>query len=93
MRKITINHLARVEGHGGVTATIDGKIVTDVKFNIFEGPRLIERLTVGRTPEEDVSLSPRICAICSISHKNAVIRAMENALSVSVPEKVVRVRG
>jgi sulfhydrogenase subunit alpha len=92
MRKITINHLARVEGNGGVTATIDGKIVTDVKFNIFEGPRLIERLTVGRTPEEDVSLSPRICAICSISHKNAVIRAMENALSVSVPEKVILAR-
>jgi sulfhydrogenase subunit alpha len=88
MKKITIEHLARVEGNGGVTATIDGKIVTDVKFNIFEGPRLIERLTVGRTPEEDVSMSPRICAICSISHKNAVLRAMENALSVTVPQKV-----
>jgi len=92
MKKITIEHLARVEGNGGVTATIDGKVVTDVKFNIFEGPRLIERLTVGRTPEEDVSMSPRICAICSISHKNAVLRAMENALSVSVPQKVYLAR-
>ena len=92
MKKITIEHLARVEGNGGVTATIDGKIVTDVKFNIFEGPRLIERLTVGRTPEEDVSMSPRICAICSISHKNAVLRAMENALSVTVPQKVYLAR-
>jgi len=92
MKKITIDHLARVEGNGGVTATIDGKVVTDVKFNIFEGPRLIERLTVGRTPEEDVSIAPRICAICSISHKNAVIRAMENALSVTVPQKVYLAR-
>jgi sulfhydrogenase subunit alpha len=92
MKKITIEHLARVEGNGGVTATIDGKVVTDVKFNIFEGPRLIERLTVGRTPEEDVSMSPRICAICSISHKNAVLRAMENALSINVPKKVYLAR-
>lgn len=92
MKKITIEHLARVEGNGGVTATIDGKVVTDVKFNIFEGPRLIERLSVGRTPEEDVSMSPRICAICSISHKNAVLRAMENALSVTVPQKVYLTR-
>ena len=92
MKTITIEHLARVEGNGGVTVTLDGKVVTDVKFNIFEGPRLIERLSVGRTPEEDVSMSPRICAICSISHKNAVIRAMENALSVDVPEKVVLAR-
>lgn len=92
MKKITIEHLARVEGNGGVTATIDGKVVTAVKFNIFEGPRLIEKLTVGRTPEEDVSMSPRICAICSISHKNAVLRAMENALSVNVPKKVYLAR-
>lgn len=92
MKTITIEHLARVEGNGGVSATIDGKVVTDVKFNIYEGPRLIERLTVGRTPQEDVSMSPRICAICSVSHKNAVIRAMENALAVEVPEKVTLTR-
>ncbi len=92
MKKITIDHLARVEGNGGITATIDGKVVTDVKFDIFEGPRLIERLTVGRTPEEDVSMAPRICAICSVSHKNAVLRGMENALSVVVPQKVYLAR-
>ncbi len=92
MNKITIEHLARVEGNGGITVTIDGKMVTDVKLNVFEGPRLIERLTVGRTPEEDVSLAPRICAICSVSHRNAVLRAMENALSVTVPQKVYLTR-
>lgn len=88
MKTISIEHLTRVEGNGGISATIDGKVVTDVKFNIFEGPRLIERLTVGRTPEEDVSISPRICAICTLSHKNAVLRAIENALSVKVSPKV-----
>jgi sulfhydrogenase subunit alpha len=92
MKKISVNPLARVEGNGGISATIDGKTVTDVKFTINEGPRLIERLTVGRSPEEDVSMSPRICAICSISHKNAVLRAMENALEVEVPQKVVLLR-
>jgi sulfhydrogenase subunit alpha len=81
-----------VEGNGGISATIDGKAVTDVKFSIYEGPRLIERLTIGRTPEEDVSISPRICAICTLSHKNAVIRAMENALSIQVPPKVTLLR-
>jgi len=87
MKTISINPLTRVEGNGGVSVTLDGKIVTDVKFTIYEGPRLIERLTVGRTPEEDVSLTPRICAICSVSHKLAAIRAMENALSVQVSAK------
>lgn len=92
MKKITIDHLARVEGNGGVTVTIDGQVVTEVKFLINEGPRLVERLAVGKTPEEDVSITPRICAICTISHKNAVIRAMENALGVTVPPKVTLLR-
>ncbi len=88
MKKISVDHIARVEGNGGISATIDGNVVTDVKFIINEGARLIERLTVGRTPEEDVSIAPRICAICTLSHKFAAIRAMENALAVEAPRKV-----
>jgi sulfhydrogenase subunit alpha len=87
MKKITIDHLPRVEGNGGITAIIDGQVVTEVKFYINEGPRLIERLVIDRTPEEDVSLTPRICAICTVSHKLAAVRAMENALQLKVPAK------
>lgn len=92
MKRISIDHLPRVEGNGGVFATIDGNVVTEVKFVINEGARLIERLTVGKTPEEDVSIVPRICAICTLSHKNAVLRAMENALGVKVSPKVALLR-
>jgi sulfhydrogenase subunit alpha len=87
MKTISIEHLARVEGNGGISATIDGKVVTEVKFTIFEGPRLIEKLVLGRTPEEDASMSPRICAICSCSHKNGVLRALEKALDVKISQK------
>jgi len=80
MKIISVDHLARVEGSGGISATIDGKVVTDVKFSIYEGPRLVERLTIGKTPE------------CSISHKYAALRAMENALSIKVPTKVSLLR-
>lgn len=92
MNKVSVDQLPRVEGNGGVVATVDGKVVTEVKFVINEGPRLIERLTVGKTPQEDVSIAPRICAICTLSHKNAVLRAMENALGIQVPPKVTLLR-
>jgi sulfhydrogenase subunit alpha len=92
MKTISVEHLPRVEGNGGIYATVDGHVVTEVKLVINEGPRLVERLTVGKTPEEDVSIAPRICAICTISHKNAVLRAMENALDVRVPAKVTLLR-
>jgi len=92
MKKISIDHLPRVEGSGGISAIIDGKKVTDVKFSIYEGARLVERLTLGKTPEEDVNIVPRICAICTVSHKYAALRAMEKAISVKVPEKVTLFR-
>lgn len=87
MKKISVEHLARVEGNGGISATIDGNVVSEVNFIINEGPRLIEKLVLGRTPEEDASMSPRICAICTCSHKNAVLRAMENALNIQISQK------
>jgi sulfhydrogenase subunit alpha len=92
MKIISVEHLPRVEGNGGIYATLDGHVVTEVKLVINEGPRLVERLTIGKTPEEDVSIAPRICAICTLSHKNAVLRAMENALDVKVPAKVTLLR-
>ena len=92
MKKITIDHLERVEGCGGITVTIDEKIIRDVKFNIFEGPRFFERLIIGKTPEEVVSLVPRICGICSISHRYAALRALEKALSIQVPRKIKLLR-
>ncbi len=92
MKAISVEHLPRIEGNGSIIATVDGNVVTEVKLVVNEGPRLIERLTIGKTPEEDVSIAPRICAICTISHKNAVLRAMENALGVQVPEKVTLLR-
>ncbi len=92
MKTISVDHLTRIEGNGGISATIDGKVVTNVYFSIYEGPRLIERLTIGKTPEEVVSVVPRICAICSISHKYAALRAMENSLSIKVPAIVSLLR-
>ena len=92
MTTIGIDHLARVEGNGGIHATIDGKVVSSVRFTINEGPRLIEKLVLGRTPEEDASMSPRICAICTCSHKNAVLRALENAMDISITRKAYLLR-
>jgi len=54
MKIISVDHLARLEGNGGISAVIDGKVVTEVRFSIYEGPRLVERLTIGKTPEEDI---------------------------------------
>ncbi|MDQ1371651.1 MAG: Ni/Fe hydrogenase subunit alpha [Candidatus Thermoplasmatota archaeon] len=87
MTELNVHSLARVEGHGGITVTLDGKKVKSVTLDIHEGPRLIEQLVRGMKPEDDVNTVPRICAICTLSHKFAAIRGMEKALGITPPEK------
>ena len=82
------NRLARVEGEGGITIRTEGKKIKDVQFDILEGTRLVEALVVGKTPEEDVSITCRICAICTLSHRYAALRGLEKALGIQVPPKV-----
>ncbi|MFX1370070.1 MAG: nickel-dependent hydrogenase large subunit, partial [Promethearchaeota archaeon] len=84
--KINIKPLARVEGNGGISVEISDNKITKVEVQILEGPRLFETLVIGKTPEENLSLVPRICAICNLSHKFASLRALEKALDVNVPE-------
>jgi sulfhydrogenase subunit alpha len=87
MKTVSIHSVARVEGHCGVTVQTEGRRVRTVRVDVYEGPRLIEELVVGMKPEEAHSLTPRICAICTMSHKLASLRAFERALGVSVPPR------
>ncbi len=87
MREIKVEHLSRVEGHGAITVEIEDKKVNDVKFEVLEGPRLFETITLGKTPLENLSVVPRICAICTLSHRYASLRGTEKCLGVEIPEK------
>jgi len=91
-KKIVIEPMARVEGHGGIEVVIEDNQVKDVTVDIFEGPRLIEQVTVGKTPDEAVSITSRICAICYISHRFADIRAHERTLKIKPGEKTKLLR-
>ncbi len=90
--KIEIGALSRIEGHGGIIVEIEKNKVKNVQFRIYEGPRLIEELVRGKTPEEDISIVCRICAICTLSHRYAALRAHEKALGIETPEKAKLLR-
>lgn len=92
MRSIEIKHLARVEGHGAMTVEIEGERVKRVRLEIIEGPRLFETLTIGKLPSENLSIVPRICAICTLSHRYASLRGLEKCLDIEVPEKTMLMR-
>ncbi len=76
-RKITIEPVTRVEGHGKVTILLDdaGK-VTQSRFHIVEF-RGFERFVQGRPYWEAPVLVQRLCGICPVSHHLAAAKAMD----------------
>lgn len=86
-KRIKIDELTRVEGHGGIEVIMDGSKVKDVKFKVFEGPRFFEHAIKGIYYEKIPDITRRICAICTASHSLASIGAIENAFKVdSTPQ-------
>jgi sulfhydrogenase subunit alpha len=83
-RSIKVDYLARVEGEGGIHIKIQDKIVTDVRFDIFEPPRFFEAFLRGRLFTEAPDITARICGICPIAYQMSSIHAMESACGVSV---------
>ncbi len=92
-RTITIPHLGRVEGHGGIFLKIVDDRVVEVNLDIHEGSRFYERLLVGKNYLEVQGIITRVCAICSADHTVAALMALENALGLPETERVQRLRG
>ncbi len=90
--KIHVHHLTRVEGHGDIVAEIQDGRLKDVKFAVVEAPRFFECFLQGQSYEEVVHIAPRICGICSVSHKSAALKATEAALSVEISEQTKLLR-
>lgn len=92
-RTVLIPHLGRVEGHGGIFVRVEGSRVAQVAMDIFEGSRYYEALLKGRHFQEVQGIITRICAICSASHTVTALQALENALGITVSERVHDLRG
>ena len=82
MKKVTIEPVTRVEGHGKVTIHLDdNNKVTDAKLHIVEF-RGFERFIQGRPFWEVPVLVQRLCGICPVSHHLAAAKAMDQIVGV-----------
>lgn len=83
-KSVVVDHLCRVEGHGGINVVVeDGKVVR-VEMDIFEGARFLEALVVGRSYAEIPPILSRICAICCAVHTITSLMAVEDAFDTKV---------
>ncbi len=76
-KKITIEPVTRVEGHGKVTIHIDDQgNVNQTRLHIVEF-RGFERFVQGRPYWEAPVLVQRLCGICPVSHHLAAAKALD----------------
>jgi NAD-reducing hydrogenase large subunit len=77
LKKIVIEPVTRVEGHGKVTILLDeDKKVKQARLHIVEF-RGFERFIQGRPFWEVPVLVQRLCGICPVSHHLAAAKAMD----------------
>ncbi|MBF0497374.1 MAG: nickel-dependent hydrogenase large subunit, partial [Deltaproteobacteria bacterium] len=85
-RKITINPVSRVEGHGKVTIHLDDQgQVADARFHVVQF-RGFEAFCRHRPYEEMPIITQRICGICPVSHQLASAKACDAILGQEIPE-------
>ncbi len=92
MKKISVEHIARVEGHGNIYVEIENGRARKVEMRVVEGSRMFEAFLRGRNYVETPEIASRVCAICSASHLIASIKAIEDAVGVQPDEQTVLLR-
>ena len=89
--RIVIDPLTRIEGHLRIEALVEAGQVKDAwsASTMFRG---IEPILKGRDPREAWLFTQRICGVCTTVHAISSVRAVEDALGISIPDNARLVR-
>jgi len=84
-QRIAIDPITRIEGHLRIEVQIEDGRVTDAwsSGTSFRGMELVLK---GRDPRDAWAFTQRICGVCTTVHAIASVRAVENALDITVPD-------
>jgi len=85
MKRITIDPVTRLEGHGKITLFLDER--GDVANAYFQVPefRGFEAFCEGRPVEEMPRITQRICGVCPTAHHMAAAKALDALYKVEPP--------
>ncbi len=91
-KHIIVDPITRIEGHLRVEAVIDeNNTIVDAfaSSTMFRG---IETILKGRDPRDAGMLAMRICGVCTGTHYQRSIEAVEHAFDVTIPKNARIVR-
>ena len=92
LRRVAIDPVSRVEGHGKVTLLLDeNDRVHQVRLHIVEF-RGFEKFVQGRPYWEAPVMVQRLCGICPVSHHIAASKAMDMIVGATITPTAEKVR-
>ncbi len=91
-RRITIDPITRLEGHGKIDIFLDQK--GDVERAYFQVPELrgFEIFSVGRPAEDMPQITSRICGVCPTAHHMAGTKALDAMYGVEPTSAAKKLR-
>ena len=92
MKKITIDPITRLEGHGKIEIFLNDK--GEVENSYFQVPELrgFEKFCEGRLAEDMPQITQRICGVCPEAHHLASTKALDDLFHVDPPSPAKKLR-
>jgi len=92
MKRITIDPVTRLEGHGKIEIFLDD--AGGVKNTYFQIPELrgFEKFAEGRLAEDMPQITQRICGVCPEAHHLAATKALDDLFHVDPPSPAKKLR-
>ena len=92
MKKISIDPITRLEGHGRIDMFLNGKGELENVYLVIPELRGFEKFCEGRPVEEMPRITQRICGVCPIAHHVAAAKAGDAVYNVEPPPTAKKLR-
>ena len=91
-KRITIDPITRLEGHGKIDIFLDGKGNVDKAYLQVPEFRGFEKFCEQRAAEEMPALTQKICGVCPTAHHTAASKALDDLFKVDPQPAAKKIR-
>jgi hydrogenase large subunit len=91
-KRVVVDPVTRIEGHMRCEVNLDSNNVIRNAVSTGTMWRGLEVILKGRDPRDAWAFTERICGVCTGTHALTSVRAVEDALSIKIPENANSIR-
>lgn len=92
MKRITIDPITRLEGHGKIEIFLNDSGNVENAYLQIPELRGFEKFSEGRLAEDMPQITSRICGVCPVAHHFASTKALDNAFNTEPTETAKKLR-